>query len=168
MVVLWSYGTESSSSNKQKQNKNNPANFPISRKKWGRIITSKNYDQWSNRKFWCHGQVNRIPNSSSTYGSDTGDLRSDTNPESECSVTWKEWDEGMNWWVWENQDKTLSECSTNHIWTLAEAGRATDSLAPAYSAKLGKWAKAQKTWIHAKLGVMESNEEHLVGSQQEE
>lgn len=74
----------------------------------------------------------------------------------------------MNWWVWENQDKTLSGCSTNHIWTLAEAGRATDSLAPAYSAKLGKWAKAQKTWIHAKLGVMESNEEHLVGSQQEE
>lgn len=68
----------------------------------------------------------------------TEDIRSDTNPESECSVTWKEWFEGMNWWVWENQDKTLSGCSTNHIWTLAEAGRAIDSLAPAHSAKLGK------------------------------
>lgn len=68
--------------------------------------------------------------------------------------------------AWENQDKTLSKCSKNHIWTLAETGEVPDSLAPACSAKLKEWAKAPTSWIFAKLGGMESNKGHLVGYQQ--
>jgi hypothetical protein len=42
----------------------------------------------------------------------------------------------MSKYAWENQDKTLSRCSANYIWSLVEAGRAPDSLATVHSAKL--------------------------------
>ena len=78
----------------------------------------------------------------------------------------KEWAKEMGRYPWENQDKILWKCSTNHIWTLAEAERAPDSLAPACSAKSGEWAKDLKSWMHAKLGGMEYNRGHLLRHQQ--
>lgn len=55
--------------------------------------------------------------------------------------------------AWENQDEHWVNAlqTTSGPWQKQEG---PNSLASAYSAKLGEWAKAPKSWIHAKLGGM--------------